>query len=99
MMGFALYAQHVMLLDPCPLCILQRFAVIGLGIIFLIAALHNPGKTGRRVYAVLLGIVAAAGIGIAGWHVRLQNMPADQVPGCGPGSRLHRRKLPADAMH
>ena len=42
-MGFALYSQHVLLLDPCPLCVLQRVAVIGLGVVFLIAALHLCG--------------------------------------------------------
>lgn len=85
MMGFALYAQHVLLLDPCPLCILQRIAVISIGLVFLISALQNPGAIGSRVYAVLLGLVAAAGAGVAAWHVRLQHMPADEVPGCGPG--------------
>ncbi len=34
MMGFALYAQHVLLLDPCPLCIIQRIATISLGSYF-----------------------------------------------------------------
>lgn len=85
MMGFALYAQHILLLDPCPLCILQRIAVIKLGLVFLIAAAHNPGVTGGRIYAALLGLVAVAGSGIAAWHVRLQHLPKDEVPGCGPG--------------
>lgn len=85
MMGFALYAQHVLLLDPCPLCILQRIAVILLGILFLLAALHDPGQLGGRIYSALLGVVAIAGAGVAAWHVRLQNLPADEVPSCGPG--------------
>ncbi len=85
MMGFALYAQHVLYLDPCPLCILQRVAVILVGMVFLAAALHNPGKTGSRVYAVLLALVAVLGAGVAGWHVRLQNLPPSEVPSCGPG--------------
>jgi disulfide bond formation protein DsbB len=85
MMAFALYAQHVLLLDPCPLCILQRIAVIGLGIVFLVSAIHSPGPLFARIYAVLLTLIAAAGIGVASWHVRLQNMPKDEVPGCGPG--------------
>ena len=38
MMGFALYAQHVLLLDPCPLCVFQRIATIALGLVFLAAA-------------------------------------------------------------
>ena len=85
MMGFALYAQHVLLLEPCPLCILQRVAVISLGLAFLVAAIHNPGKIGSRVYAIVGAIIAACGVAVAGWHVRLQNLPADEVPSCGPG--------------
>ncbi len=85
MMGFALFAQHVLLLDPCPLCILQRIAVILLGIVFLLGALHNPGQPGARVYSALIGLVAIAGSGVAAWHVRLQNLPPDEVPSCGPG--------------
>ena len=61
LMGFALFAQHVLLLDPCPLCVFQRVAVISIGIIFLIAALHNPSGAGRIVYSVLLGVAAIAG--------------------------------------
>jgi len=85
MMGFALFSQHVLLLDPCPLCIFQRVAVILLGLVLLLAALHNPGRRSARVYAVLVAIVAAGGAAVAGWHVRLQNLPSDEVPSCGPG--------------
>lgn len=85
MMGFALYAQHVLLLDPCPLCVLQRVAVIGLGIVFLISALLDPSGWVRRVYAILIGLFAAGGVAVAGWHWRLQNLPPSEVPSCGPG--------------
>ena len=84
MMGYALFAQYVLLLDPCPLCVFQRIAVISLGLIFLIAAGHNPSGSGRRVYAVLVLLAAGTGAGVAGRHVWLQNLPADQVPACGP---------------
>ena len=66
LMGFALFAQHVLLLDPCPLCVLQRVAVISLAILFLVAALHNPAGRGRIVYAVLLALPALGGAGVAG---------------------------------
>jgi len=85
MMGFALYAQHVLMLDPCPLCVLQRVAVIGLGAVLLLAVLHNPSGWGRFVYAGLVLVPAGAGAGIAGWHWHLQNLPADEIPSCGPG--------------
>ena len=85
MMGFALYAQHVLLLDPCPLCIIQRVATISLGLVFLIAAVHNPGNVGSKIYGVLVTLAAGFGVGVASWHVRLQNMPAEDIPSCGPG--------------
>ncbi len=99
LMGFALYAQHVLLLDPCPLCVLQRVAVISIGVVFLVAALHDPSGWGGRVYVALLAIVAAAGAGIAGWHVRLQNLPPDEVPSCGPGLNYMLENFPlGDAL-
>jgi disulfide bond formation protein DsbB len=85
LMAYALYAEHVLLLMPCPLCVFQRMAVISLGLIFLIASLHNPAGVGRYIYTGLLAIAAGAGVGVAGRHVWLQNLPPDEVPSCGPG--------------
>lgn len=85
MMGFALYAQYVWSMEPCPLCIFQRVALLALGLVFLLAGLHSAGRMGRSLYAVLVAAAALAGIGVAGRHVWLQNLPADQVPACGPG--------------
>ena len=85
MMGFALYAEHVLLLSPCPLCVFQRVAVISLGTIFLLAAMQNPPGWGRYAYAVLAFFAAAGGIGIAARHAWIQGLPPDQVPSCGPG--------------
>lgn len=85
MMGFALYAQYVLLLDPCPLCIMQRVAVIALGIVFACAAIYPARRWGRWVYAILVLIPAAGGVAVAGRHVWLQNLPPEEVPACGPG--------------
>ena len=85
LMGFALYAQHVLLLDPCPLCVFQRLAVIAIGLIFLVAALHNPAGGGRIFYSLLLGLAALGGAVVAGRHAWLQQLPDDKVPSCGPG--------------
>jgi disulfide bond formation protein DsbB len=99
LMGFALFAQHVLKLDPCPLCVLQRVATIALGGVFLVAALHNPQAWGNRVYAGLVLLVAGTGAGIAGWHVRLQNLPESDVPACGPGLDYMLDNFPlADAL-
>ncbi len=85
LMGYALFAEHVLGLEACPLCIFQRMAFIGLGVVFLAAALHSPASAAARVYGLLGVIVASVGAVIAGRHVYIQNLPADQVPACGPG--------------
>ncbi len=85
LIGTALYFQHVMGLEPCPLCIFQRLFVIALGVVMLMAAIHDPRDLGRRVYGGLIVVVAGLGAGVAARHVWLQSLPADQVPACGPG--------------
>lgn len=82
---FALYLQHFLGEHPCPLCITQRVFVIAVGVLGLLAFLHNPGKTGRRVWAVLQLLAALGGGGVAARHVWIQHLPEDQVPACGPG--------------
>ena len=46
LMGWALWLQYGLELDPCPLCWFQRIGIITTGIISLVAAIHNPGRTG-----------------------------------------------------
>jgi len=41
--GIALYFQHVVGLEPCPLCIFQRISVMLLGIVFLLYE-NQPGR-------------------------------------------------------
>lgn len=85
LMSYALFAQHVLGLEACPLCIFQRVALIALGLVMLAAGLHNPAGKSARVYAVLGLLAAGTGAGIAGRHVYLQHLPPDAVPACGPG--------------
>ena len=85
MMGFALFAQHVLGLEPCPLCVLQRVGVITLGIVFLGAAIHSAGGIGARLWGVALPVVAGLTGTVSARQVWLQNLPPDQVPACGPG--------------
>ncbi len=83
LLGYALYVEHGMLMMPCPLCILQRVAFVVMGLFFLLGALIGP-RPGwlRKFNTALVGFGAAAGAGIAAWHVRMQHLPADDVPSC-----------------
>jgi len=94
LLGFALYLQYFDYQDPCPLCIVQRIAFMALAAIFLVAALHGPGRAGAIVYGGMLFLVAGIGAAIATRHVWLQNLPKDRIPECGPGLEYMLKKLP-----
>jgi disulfide bond formation protein DsbB len=83
LLGYAYYAQHFLHLEPCPLCIFQRVGVFATGVVFLIAAVHDPVAWGRRVYAVLIALAALATAGVAAKHLYIQSLPPDAVPSCG----------------
>jgi protein dithiol:quinone oxidoreductase len=94
LIGFALYLQYFLYEDPCPLCIFQRIAFMVLGVVFLVAALHGPARTGAIVYGFLQFTAAAIGGAIAARHVWLQHLPKDQVPACGPDLKYMMNKFP-----
>ena len=85
LMAWALYLQYYMDLEPCPLCVFQRVAVIATGVVFLVAALHGPGRGGATFYAVLTFLTAGIGAGIAAWQVWIQAQPKGSVAACGMG--------------
>lgn len=85
-MSFALYLEHIVGLEPCPLCVFQRVGLIAMGVFSLIALLHNPVSAWlRRGYSLLASLAIGWSVGVAARHVWLQHLPADQVPSCGPG--------------
>jgi disulfide bond formation protein DsbB len=94
LIGWALYLQYGLDLDPCPLCIFQRVAVIATGVIFLVAAAHNPRRGGAAVYALLTLIVAGIGAALAAWHVWIQAQPKGSVAACGMGLNYMLETLP-----
>jgi len=77
------YAERVLGLVPCPLCMFQRVGIGALCIVFLIAALHPARRTGAIVHGVLIFLVAGATTGGAGRHVWIQSQPPGTVPSCG----------------
>ncbi|MDT0635630.1 disulfide bond formation protein B [Spectribacter hydrogenooxidans] len=83
-LAFAYLLEFGFGLEPCPLCIFQRVAMAGVALVCLAGALHGPLGWGRHVYFLLATASAGVGAAIAGRHVWLQSLPADQVPACGP---------------
>jgi len=78
------YFQKHLGLEPCPMCIFQRVAMLAAGIVFLLAAVHDPKGGGRWGYATLVVLASGIGAFIAGRHTWLQGLPEDQRPACGP---------------
>jgi len=85
MLAFGYYLQFAVGIQPCPLCMLQRLFLLAVGVAFLAAALHHPaGRMGAGIYGGVVAFLAAGGLAVAGRHVWLQHIPADQRPACGP---------------
>ena len=83
LLAYAYYAQYVLHLEPCPLCIFQRVGIFAIGVLFAAAAAHDPAGWGRRVYAALLAAAALATVAVAVRHLVIQNLPPGTVAACG----------------
>jgi disulfide bond formation protein DsbB len=83
LLGYAYYTQYQLGLEPCPLCIFQRIGIAALGLVFLMAGLHNPRRWGAPVYAGLIALASLATIGVAIRHLYVQSLPPGTIPACG----------------
>jgi disulfide bond formation protein DsbB len=92
----ALVMEHIFMMEPCPLCLMQRvwFAIAGL--LALAALIHSP-RWG--IYPLLTILAALIGGGFSIRQLWLQSLPADQVPACGPGMNYMLENFPlADVL-
>ena len=94
LISVALYMEYVMGLEPCPLCMLQRWAVVGTGIVSLAVAAIGPRGWGIRLGGIGVALASAMGVTLAGRQLWLQNLPEDAVPPCGPGYDYLRETFP-----
>jgi disulfide bond formation protein DsbB len=85
LLGYALYAQFELGLEPCPLCIFQRIGLMALAVAFGLAALLTLWRALAARFVSVLLIVLAAGtaVGVAGRHVYLQTRPPGTGFSCG----------------
>tara|TARA_B100000780_G_C20969511_1_gene387079 strand:+ start:198 stop:704 length:507 start_codon:yes stop_codon:yes gene_type:complete len=80
----ALYMEFAMGLDPCMLCMSQRFVYLGMAFVFMLAVFHNPYFGGHKRYGLLLFLFSLLGLALASRQLYLQSLQADLVPACGP---------------
>ncbi|HEV8500563.1 MAG TPA: disulfide bond formation protein B [Casimicrobiaceae bacterium] len=94
LMGWALWLQFGLDLEPCPLCMFQRVALCLAGLVFLVAFLKNPRRGGAVFTAFMTLVFAGAGAALAARQVWLQTLPKDLVPSCGMGISYMLDTLP-----
>ncbi|MGB7988156.1 MAG: disulfide bond formation protein B [Candidatus Methylophosphatis roskildensis] len=82
LIGYGLWLQQARGLEPCPMCIMQRYAFVVAGLLALIGALHGPSGWGRRIYALLILLSAVGGASVAVRQSWLQHNPP-KVTECG----------------
>lgn len=81
LLAFGMYLQHVVGLEPCPMCIVQRYALILVAIVAGIAAALSSPK-GRRAAVLVMGALAVGGAFVAARQSFLQWYPPE-VLSCG----------------
>jgi disulfide bond formation protein DsbB len=77
-----LYLQEEKGLEPCPMCILQRYAFAAIGLVALAGAIHGPRGIALKIYGGLVALFAIVGGGVAIRHSYLQHFPP-KMESCG----------------
>ena len=95
LLGGALFMEHMLKLDPCPLCLMQRIWVGAVGVIACLSFVHGSG---RIRYPIAAAGAAIVGGGFAVRQIYLQHLPPDQVPSCGPDFAYMLDAFPASEV-
>lgn len=94
LLGIAYYMEYGMMLEPCPLCIMQRIWFFLAGLVALVAFVHNPAGRGKMIYGLTSAACALIGGGFALRQIYLQGLPADEIPACGPSLSFMLESFP-----
>ncbi len=88
-------SQYIIGLNPCPLCILQRLAVMGTALAAALAlCLPVLKKGGRSAAALLVSVPAVWGLGVALYQIYVQSLPMMEQPSCGAPWTFRLREWP-----
>lgn len=82
LLAFGMYLQHVVGLEPCPMCIVQRYTLAGVAVLAVLAALLCRGRGAQVVASAGLVLVAGFGAFVAARQSFLQWYPPE-VASCG----------------
>ena len=91
------FEQHLGL-APCPLCIFQRVALVGVIFFCLLGLIFRPKRSGGKWLAFGVTFSSVFGLLVAARQVWLQLLPEDQVPECGPDLAFMLEAFPFTQM-
>jgi disulfide bond formation protein DsbB len=92
------YFERVKGLQPCPLCLMQRFCVLLVCLSSMISLILGFIK--GRYLLLAPFFIALAGLYFSGRQLWLQTLPADKLPACLPGLDVLMRYFPIrDTLH
>jgi disulfide bond formation protein DsbB len=95
LLATSFYLEFNIKLEPCPLCIIQRFLFIILALLFFFGMFLKPQKK-HKVYYFFIFFISAIGAVIAARHVWITTLPPDQVPSCGASLHYMLEVLPVN---
>jgi protein dithiol:quinone oxidoreductase len=82
LVGASFYVQHVLGVEPCPLCIIQRFTYLALAVICLGAAVAPRDSSLQRGLIWFAALLTLGGFGVAGYQTHLQLAPPALTGSC-----------------
>ena len=81
LLSFGMYLQHVVGLVPCPMCIVQRYAMVLIALVAVLGA-GLPGRKTALIAGIWLVLLAGGGAYVAARQTWLQWYPPEVVS-CG----------------
>ena len=81
LLGFGFYLQYALGLEPCPMCVVQRYAFVLIAIVCVVARVFNK-KAPHIAGGLLMVLLAAAGAFTAARQSWLQWYPPE-IASCG----------------
>lgn len=85
LLGYGYYLQYVEYLDPCPLCMTQRFFYYLVGAFSILGLIALRRVWWQKIVAVFVALSAVGGLITAGRQIWMQHLPPEKVPECGTG--------------
>ncbi len=87
------FVEHVLGVEPCPLCIIQRYTYATLALVFLAAALVQRPRVRQGVLLLAVVLVLLGG-GVAAYQSKLQLFPAAEAATCSASLAYMMDTLP-----